>query len=304
MRFDFDQLNAFLAVAEAGSVTAAARRLGVAKSVVSKRLADLEAAMGVALLRRSTRAVTPTDAGAAFYARARQLLADLESAVDEAQGADGPLTGSLRIAAPMSFGRLYLAPVLIAFADAHRQLELAVDCDDRRVDVAGGGYDLAVRIGRLPDSALMGKRLARSQRVLCASPGYLAIHGAPASLDAIPAHVCIGYSNMSATHLWEFAGPAPGDPPRTLAVKARVHINNGEIIRDAAIAGLGLCIQPLFMVSEALRSGALVRVLPDHPPTDDTLWAVWPAARQTARKVRLFADALAEAFAGTPPWER
>jgi len=300
-RPDLEGLAAFCAVVEAGGVAAAAQRLGLTKSAVSKRVSDLEATLGASLLTRTSRGLVLTEPGQAFYTRARRLLDDLDAAIEEIGGDDGPLTGALRIAAPMSFGRLHLAPALIAFASEHRDLALALDCDDRFVDIAGGGYDLAIRIGQLADSSLIAKKLARSPRVVAASPAYVAAHGAPERPEDLVHHACIWYANSTAVNLWRFAPETPGGDPLVVPVRGRLHVNNGEIIREAAIAGLGIIIQPLFMVSDALARGDLVRLLPDHPPTEDGVYALYPPGRNLSRKVRACLDHLAAAFAD-PPW--
>jgi DNA-binding transcriptional LysR family regulator len=173
MRYKLEDIVTFLAVIEAGGLSAAAGRLNVTKSVVSKRVADLEVALGATLLRRFSRGVAPTDAGAAFYARARDILNHLEEAVEAAASdRQGELSGALRIAGPLSFGTLHLTPVLFGFLARHPRLELALHLNDRVIDVAREGYDLAVRIGRLKDSSLIARKLAVSRRVLCCSPSY------------------------------------------------------------------------------------------------------------------------------------
>jgi len=191
MRYKLEDILTFLTVIEAGGLTAAARRLGVAKSVASKRISDLEGALGATLLRRSARGVVPTDAGAAFYGRARDILAELDDAAASAAGA-GELSGLMRVTGPLSFGTLHLAPVLVDFLARHPRVELALHLNDRVVDIIREGYDLAVRIGRLKDSSLVAKKLAECKRVLCCSPAYARHAGLPSTLDELKGHACIG----------------------------------------------------------------------------------------------------------------
>lgn len=303
MRYRLDDILAFIQVIETGSFSAAALRLNLAKSVVSKRVSDLEAALGGRLLHRSTRRVTPTDKGRAFYGRARTLLRELDAAAEEVSDDDEALIGPLRIAAPMSFGTLHLAPLLFAFAARHPRLELALDLDDRMVDLGGGGYDLAVRIGRLPDSALVGRRLAESRRVVCCSPDYAGRAGVPATLDELPHHEGIGYANIPAGQLWQFEPAAGDNEPRGVTMRCRAVANNGEAMRDAALAGLGVALLPLFIAAPALREGRLVAVLPGIRPLSDTIYAVYPPTSHPGRKVRAVIDHLVAALSGVPAWE-
>lgn len=301
MRYKLENILALIEVVEAGSFSAAARRLNVAKSVVSKRVADLEDALQVRLLNRSTRQVVPTERGAAFCATAKSLISQLDEAVGEASEAEGELSGRIRIAAPMSFGTMHLTPILFDLMRRHPRLELALDLDDRFVDLVGRGYDLGIRIGRLADSALVGRKLADSRRLTVCSPDYAALRGLPKTPDDLHRHDCIGYANASTTHVWQFQ--APGDESLSVNVAGRFVGNNGEAIRDAAVAGLGICVLPRFLLCDHLRSGALVEVLDDFAPVPDVIRAVYPRTRHQPGRVRALIDHLAEAFAD-PPWER
>lgn len=292
MELKLEALQTLVAVVEAGSLTAAARRLGVAKSVVSRRLSELEQVVGAELVRRSTRHIRPTDAGLSLHARARKVMSELETAVDEISGKDGSLKGALRVATPLTFGRLYLTGPLVAFAQANPEIELALDCDDRRVDIARGGYDLAIRIGRLTDSALLARKIAEAPGVMVASPTYLARRGSPKSLEDLSGHECIGYANTPTTHRWPFKAPGGGE--RLVDVRPRVSVNSGEVIREAAIAGLGLAVLPRFMVADVLADGSLVNVLPKQPPMGGTIYALRPPGTELSRKVRVLIDLLVE----------
>lgn len=305
MRYRLDDIATFLQVVDSGSISAAARQLNLSKSVVSKRITDLEAALGGALLQRSTRQVQPTDRGLAFYERGRSILQQLDEAAEEVAESDGDLRGSLRITAPMSFGTLYLGPVLFDFARRHPRLALALDLDDRMVDLVGQGYDLAIRITRPRDSALIARRLAISRRVVCASPDYAAAAGLPRTLAELPQHEAIGFAGTPATWLWQFEPFAAGGPPRSVAMRSRITVNNGEAGRDAAIAGLGLVVLPTFIVADALRDGRLVRVVLEAEPTADIVHALYPQTRHLSRRVRALVDHLGRVCGEErAPWDR
>ncbi|HZU91638.1 MAG TPA: LysR family transcriptional regulator [Stellaceae bacterium] len=304
MKSRFDDILTFLQVVEAGGITAAAVRLNISKSVVSKRIGELESRLGAELLRRSTRRVVPTDRGAAFYEKMRALVAEFDNAVEQASLRTGALQGRLRITAPMSFGTAHLGPVLAAFARRHPGLELALDLDDRIVDLVDNGYDMAIRIGRLRDSSLVARKLCLSRRIVCCSPDYARERGLPASIEDLSAHPCIDYAHVQAGRLWQFEPSRPGGTPRAVTARSRITANNGEIMRDMALAGLGLAVLPLFIVHEQLRQGTLVNALPAAVPLADTIYAVYPPTRYVSRRVRALIDHLAAALGGTPPWER
>jgi len=304
--YDFGDIRAFIQVVESGGISAAASRLNVSKSVLSARLARLEDSLHARLLHRSPRGMTLTDVGQRFYERMRDMVSQLQLAVDEASGkAETALSSSLRITAPMTFGTSYLGPRLYEFMREHPALEVVLELDDRYVDIQGGGYDLGVRIGRLQDSTLVARRLASSRRVLCCSPQYAQAHGLPGTAEQIAEHECICYGNAHvAAHYWQFEPAKAGGKPQQIVVRGRAHLNNGESMRDAAIAGLGLAVVPLFIAAPAIRKGELVIVLPDTPPLADTIYAVYPQTRYLSRAVRLLIDMLVGAFEHAPPWEQ
>lgn len=295
-----DQLLAYVDVVDSGSISEAARRLGLAKSVVSKRLRDLEGVLKVQLLHRSTRKVTPTEAGLTLYDHAKQVLQALNAMEEVAD--TGRLRGRLRIAAPMTFGTLYLAPSLYRFLARHPDLELSLDLDDRYVDLTG--YDLGVRIGRLKDSSLVARKLAESERVVVCSPAYAEAHGTPGTLAELKDHAIIGYANVTASEIWAFESRDQGQEPNAIVVRAKIAANNGEAMRDAAIAGFGIAILPMFIVADALRSGALIPLLPDERPVPSTVYAVYAPTAHVQRRVRAVIDHLREEFGGVPPWDR
>jgi DNA-binding transcriptional LysR family regulator len=300
MGYHLDDIAAFLQVIETGSISAAAERLGLSKSVVSKRITDLEAALGVELLHRSTRGVVPTDKGIAFHGRARGIMRELDEAAEEVADRENDLCGQLRITAPMSFGTMYFGPILFSFIARHPRLDLALNFDDRIIDLLGEGYDLAIRIARLPDSSLVARKLAVSRRIVCCSPGYAKQAGLPTTIQEIAQHACIGYANVHPSQLWQFE---PDGEVRSLMVRSRIVANSGEAMRDAAIAGLGLAVLPLFIAAAALRRGELIDALPAARPTPDPIYAVHPQTRHLSRKVRALIDHLVGALGGELPWE-
>jgi len=302
MPWRLEEIVAFLHVVEAGSITDAARRLKLSKSVVSKRVTDLEASLQQQLLRRSTRRVRPTEEGSALYARVAPLVGALTSAMEEATDRES-VRGRLRVAAPMSFGTLYLSPILATFARDHPEVELAVDLDDRMVDLVAGDYDLAIRIGRLEDSSLIARKLCTSRRVVCCSPDYAERHGLPETVEDLARHECIDYANVHAARLWQFEPTGRGGRPRTVRTHSRIVANNGEAMRDAAIEGLGLALLPCFIAAGALRDGLLIDALPGERPLAYTIAAVYAPTRQVPRKVRALVDHLVRALGRTPPWE-
>lgn len=296
MNWSIIDIETFLAVLDAGSISGAAARADLSKSVVSKRITDFEKALGVPLFTRHAGRIAPTDNALALSERLRPALAELIAATESVTGSEAELRGRLAISAPMSFGIRHLGPVIAGFARAHPELEIVLDYDDQITDMGRSGFDVGLRIGHLKDSTLMSRRLCEDPRVLVASPDYLAMHGPLTGISDLPRHEIIGYLNVRLGELWplhaDFPRPRPG----------RVMANNGDAMRDLAIGGLGLALLPLFIVHDAIREGRLGRVLPDLPLEPLPVSAVWPPIRPMPRKVRLFVDHLVNAFAGTPPW--
>ena len=299
----FDDMTVFVRAVEAESFSGAARRLGIAKSVVSRRIASLEERLETSLFHRTTRRLSLTETGHAYYERARNILADVVEAEEVARRLQSELQGTLKVAAPMSFGVLHLSSAVGAFLALHPRLEIDLDLNDRWVDLVSEGHDLAIRIGQLADSSLIARRLAPCRRVVCASPDYLREHGEPHSPEELESdrHDCLVYSNRSISEEWRFRF---GGELRALRVHARrFRVNNGDVMRDAAIAGVGLIIVPTFIVSDALRQGELVAVLRDFELDDAAIYAVWPPKRALSAKVRAFVDFLGERFGGSPYWD-
>ena len=294
-------LESFVAAVEAGSISAAAERIGTAKSVVSKRVMDLEAHLGARLLNRNARRLSLTDAGAGFYDQARRLLGELKEAEDAVIGRDAAPRGTLRVAAPMSFGTLYLKTLAVAFMRDWPDLTIDLDLSDRYVDLATEGHDLAVRIGRLPNSSLIARTITPIRQVICASPDYLRRRGTPGTPDELSVHDGLLYSVREPHGMWHIQVEGQ---LRAYRIGSRMRCNNGEVLLEAALGGLGLAILPAFMVAPHLESGALRAVLGNHSPPDGEISAVYVRNRHLSPNVRAFIAALLAAYSPVPPWER
>lgn len=302
MRYSLDEIETFLTVMELGTISAAAARLNLSKSVVSKRVSDFETIVGAALFRRNAGRITPTEAAGRLSERLRPALAELVAATESAAwGMDGaaPLRGSLAIAAPMSFGTMHLSPILARFAAAHPDLELRIDYDDRARDLARDGFDIGIRIGEARDGALKARKLCEDRQVVVASPDYLARHGTPEGLADLRDHQVISYTHLSDVALWQFRQGGRTVSPQ---VGGRLALNNGEAMRDLAIAGLGLAVLPGFIVSAALKSGILIEVLPGVETRTLPVTAVWPPVSPMPAKLRAIIDHLAAELTDGSPW--
>jgi len=291
-------LAAFTAVADAGSISEAARRLGVPKSVVSERLSELERELGGRLAQRTTRRMSLTEDGHAFLPRARRILQEAQDGRDEFAERRGELTGPLRLSAPVSFGCLHLAPALISFSKQHPRIAMSVELDDRFVDIASDGFDAVIRHGPVGDGRLVAHRLAPGGRVLVASPAYLATYGEPRSLEALEGHRAILYSHRETD--WRFQ--AAGDV-RVVRPTVGLRVNNGMFIRDAALAGLGVALVPSFIVPEELRSGALKALNVGYVPEGADLNMAYPRDRSSSGKLLALVRHLRSAFGRPPYWE-
>ncbi|NKM96941.1 LysR family transcriptional regulator [Rhizobium leguminosarum] len=292
-------IAAFVAVVEAGSVSEAARRLRLSKSVVSERLAELEKSLGGMLLHRTTRKLTLTEDGTVFLERAARIVREIEEAAADMAERRGTLSGPIRIAAPVTFGRMHLGPALYPFLAEHPEIELTLDIDDRRVDAASDGYDAIIRNGPIADSRLVAWKLAHSRRLLCASPDYLARQGMPSSLADLNSHRGIFYTNRGVAD-WRFQTP---DGAIVVRAKLALGINNGDMLRDAAIAGLGIALLPAFIAGPAIREGRLAEVDVGHRPEAEFIYMAHPEGRNPSAKLRAIADHLKTSFGDPPYWD-
>ena len=283
---DTEDLRTFVEVADAGGVSPAARRLGVAKSIVSRRLLRLESELGVQLLARSTRGAVLTEAGELFRDYAAKITADVDVAKETIRP-EGDLRGRLRVSAPLTFGPTHIAPVLAEMARRHPQLSIQACYTDRFVDLVAEGYDCAIRIGYLPDSDLVARRIGPLFGKMVASPDYIRAHGAPETPDQVTDHEAL----MQGTETWRFMD---GDKMITVRPQGRFKADNGTALASAALAGLGLACLPDDFVDEHIASGALVAVMTDYPPPAAGAYVLRPPGQHPARKIRILTELLAE----------
>ena len=289
---DIDDLRTFVEVADAGGVSPAARRLGVSKSIVSRRLSRLEAELGVQLLARSTRGAALTEAGAIFRDHAARAGAEIDVARETILPA-GELRGRLRVSAPLTFGPTHFAPVLAEMARRHPRLHLQTCYTDRFVDLIAEGYDCAIRVGYLQDSNLIARRIGPMYGRLLASPTYIEAHGAPETPDELVAHQAL----MQGTESWQLMD---GDRVVTVRPQGRFKADNGTALIAAAVAGLGIAYLPDGLSHDYVASGALVRVMTRHLPPPAGIYVVRPPSPHPARKIRELTDLLIEYYEQTP----
>ncbi|KQN48248.1 LysR family transcriptional regulator [Serratia sp. Leaf50] len=285
-----EDLRIFLVVIKAGNFTAAAEQLLLSKQYVSRRMASLEASLGVRLLIRNTRKLSVTESGLVFSQHAQKILDDIQEAELAVSERRQELQGSFRISIPMSFGVSYLSPLIAEFLRQHPAVQFQIELGDRYVDMIGEGFDIAIRIGSLADSTLIARRLSALKRVICASPDYLLRAGTPKIPEDLLLHDCLRYGREGQNG-WELLREGKR---KLLDVHGPMVSNNGEVLRDAAVAGLGLVLLPEFIVESAIKGGALVEVLSDFYPEPLTLSAVYPQHRQRSEVNKAFLDFLEE----------
>lgn len=297
----FEEIATFVEIARTGSISGAARAMRVAKSAASRRLSDLETRLGVQLYMRTTRRLSLTDAGARFLKRAETLLDDLEEAEIEAMAGRTELAGALKIAAPLSFGLKHLQPVISEFVRKHPKVDVEIDFSDRRVDLIGEGFDIAVRIGALTDSSLIARKLCPVRNVAAASPEFWKKYGRPRHPRDLTDMPCCRYSNIERPGVIHYWGPkgetgAIEPPIRLLA-------NNGDFLIAMAEDGAGFVVEPTFFVYSAVRAHRLEFALPDFEWSSAFLHVVYPPTRQVSARVRAFADAVIAKFNNNPYWD-
>lgn len=297
----FEEMLTFIRVVETGSLSAAAERLNIAKSAVSRRIADLEARLGVQLLHRTTRRINLTESGRQFYQRSQRILADLDETEQLISSEHANLRGTIRIAAPLSFGILHLSPVLDEFLKLHPELNFDLDLNDRTVNLMGEGVDLGIRIGKLEDSSLMARRLATSRYIVCASPAYLEQFGEPQHPKDLQHHVGLSYSNIPENQLWQFTDQ--DGTHYSVRVPYRMRANNGDVLLTAALDGLGILPTVDFISYQAIKSGQLRQVLKEYNIEETGVYAIYPAQRHLPKRIRVLIDFLAAQFGDSPYWQ-
>lgn len=296
---DLNAVHLFVMVVETGSFRGAARKLGVPKSTVSRKLSELESRLGLRLLHRTTRKVALTEAGQTYYqqcAPAVGALTEAERALAQTQAVP---RGLLRISTPPTFGHLFLADILLDFMRAYPEVQAQVDLSDRHVDLLTEGFDVAIRGGSLPDSSLVQRPLGVTRVKYCASPDYLAARGVPETPHDLAGHDCILYNSQTNSAQWDFQERRG---LMRMTVRGRFAANSFALIRDAALVGMGIARLPSFLTWKDEREGRLRSVLDAYSPAPMRLQAVYPTARHLSMKVRVFLDFLVERL-NPPPWE-
>ncbi len=296
-------MQVFARVAALGSLSAAARSLGMSPTMATKHIAAIEERLGVKLLHRTTRRLTLTEAGRRYLDAAERILVDVEEAEAAASADRIEVRGMLRLNVPVSFGVREIAPLLPYFSESYPSLVVELGLNDRTIDLIEEGWDLAIRIGRLSASTMVTRRLAPCRTVVCASPAYLKRNGTPSRVAELANHNCLGYtlSETIGADLWSFGA----DGAVTVSVSGTLRANNGTALVAAALAGQGLVYQPTFLVSNELRAGRLVSIPLDHPTIElPGVYVVYPSDRRPPAKVRAFIDFLVDRFGSVPPWDR
>jgi DNA-binding transcriptional LysR family regulator len=296
----FQAIRVFSQVVEAGSFSAAAEKLGLSTTAASRYVAELESHLHTRLLNRTTRRVSLTESGRAFYERAVQLLADLEEAEQEASRAAVVPRGTIKLTSSINFGVRHLAPAIASFLAAHSGVRFDVSLSDRIVDLVEEGFDLAVRIGAAGSENVVARKLGETRLVPCASPAYLAAHGAPRVPEDLAAHNCFTYEYVTPRHVWRFRDPEGKE--RDVRVSGSLHSNNGDLLAEAAAQGAGIVFEPAFIVGSDVRAGRLVPLLQEFAAPPMPIYAVYPSRKHLSAKVRLFVESLVQRFSQAQDW--
>jgi DNA-binding transcriptional LysR family regulator len=297
----FNEMAVFAKIVATGSLSSAARDLGLSPAMVSRRLAALEARLGVRLVNRTTRSLSLTDEGANYYESCARVLAEIEDANAAVSAGRQEPRGTLRVALPAAFGNQYVAPLVPQFAARYPAVQLALSLSDRAVNLIEEGFDLAIRIAALEDSSLAARKLAPNRRVLCASPEYLRRQGAPREPADLREHNCLLASDFEGSWEYKDAGGKAG----TVRVSGRYVCDNWEVLREWALAGLGIALKSTWDVRRHLESGALLPLLPGYSfDSGVAIYAVYPHRRHLPAKTRAFIDFLADSFGPEPFWDR
>jgi DNA-binding transcriptional LysR family regulator len=296
MRDKFEDIRTFVAVVQARGFAQAGKRLGIAKSAVSRRVNDLEDRLGTRLLNRTTRQLSPTPAGAELYQRGLRLLADFQEAEDAVSSGSNEPAGKLRISAPVSFGSHCLGRIIPEFMSRFPRLQVELELQDRLIDLVASGFDVALRISRLKDSSLIARKIVTIHHVICGSPEYLRRRGRPKLPEDLQKHTTLRYSYVD--DYWEFTNNEALSPP------SKFRCNNGDALREAAIAGGGLAYLPTFIVHQAVADKRLEVCLSGFEKDPIALYAVYPSTRHLSANIRVFIDFLVEKFGANPFWDK
>lgn len=296
----FGAIQVFAQVVESGSFAKAAERLGLSTSAASRQVAELEGHLQTRLLNRTTRKVSLTETGRAFYERSVQLLSDLAEAEQEASRAAVEPRGTIRLTTSVNFGVRHVAPAIADFLAQHPGVRFDVSLSDRVVDLVEEGFDLGVRIGTPGADNLVARKLGETRLVPCASPAYLAAHGAPAMPEDLARHNCFTYEYGSPRNLWRFQDRSGAE--RNVRVSGTLHSNNDDLLAEAAVRGVGIAFAPAFVVGADVRAGRLVPLLQEYVPRPVAIYAVYPSRKHLSAKVRRFVDFLVVRFAESQDW--
>ena len=297
-------IECLVSAVECGTLSKAAEKLQISVAAVSRGVSELESHLGIRLLQRTSRRLVLTEGGNHFYQRGKQLLLDLEEAEAEASQTIAQPTGTLKVNVPVTFGIQHLAPLWPDFLQRYPELRLELSLSDQKVDVLEAGYDLVVRIAALPDSSLIARRIATTHSLLCAAPSYLARVGLPNHPDELSQMQAIGYSYARQRDEWNFQHIHSGQTAR-VTVPTHMQVNNGDTIRLAALSGMGVILQPSFLVGDDLKAGRLVQLLPEWQGPTYGVYALYPSRKHLSAKVRVLVDYLQHAFgaaAEQDPW--
>jgi DNA-binding transcriptional LysR family regulator len=300
-RLECDRM--FASVMELGSFAKAAERHGTSSGQASKMVTRLEEELGARLLNRTTRALSATEVGQAYFERMRVLLEEIDLLDQSVKNRSGSVIGKLKLTAPMALGETRLAPALIAFAQKYPGIDLDVHFGDRIVNLVDEGFDAAIRIGNPSDSSLIARKLCVSRILLAASPDYLKQHGAPQKPEDLASHQCIVDTNFRDPHVWTFSDPSGGEPLR-VHVSGRLRFSSADACLEAARASLGIARTPSFMAGPLFAEGRLVPVLRGHEEAPNGIHVMYPPGRHLANKVRALVDFLVESFSGEPEWDK
>lgn len=295
-------IGVFVAAVDEGSFAAAARRFGLSAAMAGKYVSAIESELNARLLQRTTRRLSLTDTGQAYYERCKRILEAWEEANREASDAQGTASGVLRVAAPVTFGAMHMGEVMAKYLGEHPQVNIEVSLSDRYVDLLESGVDVAIRIGRLPDSGLVARRLAPCRMVVCASPDYLERHGAPRSPDELRRASRLTFSEAVSSGDWTLTDTK--GHTHIIDGPCRMAANNTQMLLGAALSGAGIAYGPTFVFGEQIARGNLVALLPDYRTSELAIQAVYPSARHMPFKLRRFLDCLVAAFGDEPPWDR
>jgi DNA-binding transcriptional LysR family regulator len=289
----FSSMRMYVAVVDGGSFASAADKLDISRAMVSKQIQKLEEHLGTRLLNRTTRRLSLTETGREFYERSTQIMTDVEEAEQVAGQMNRTPQGVLRVTIPLSYGQHRLATIIGDYTQAYPKVQLDISLSDRKVDLIEDGFDLAVRIGTMPQSDLIARKIGGVRSIVCASPAYIARHGAPQAPAELSSHACLGYTLTGSGADWRFDTP---DGPLAVPISGPIRADNGDIIRLAALSGAGILFQPHFIVGDDLAAGRLVQLLPEWQSAELGVYAVYPSRKHLSAKVRTFVDFLAAAL--------